>query len=728
MSNSSLFLRSFAISRQVRSYASKISSDEKLLQSILEDDDDLKSGTTLKTSDETSAGYRKKSKLSTFSIKEGIDDKKDANKVPPIGPRYWREKFKKSYKKVEKGLLSPLDEYVNRNMDVIKSYNKEKKKNIEQRIKVNIKQKLKWNNIFHNSNLHDAIIRYLSSQSISEQKNIELTPFQQRFFALMTGNASTIAKGPSGSGKSFSLLMSALKLHRSSTRGRGINSLILVKSNALVFQHQKTIANIISQMDNQKKHNIKNVAQFLYRGTPDEEMQQEDDLTDFQTPHILISTPQRLLDILSSKGMDFLKINSLAYIGVDDFTSMIDETNLLETEKKAPVVELMNYVLKLQDYRRKHNDPHPQVVLITDNSSSENIILQLKEYTKWIEWNKFAPIGKFGEEEDLPFYKYISDKSFVSTVLVCPRVFPVEKKQSSVNNKYKVTLYDMKPFEYGNIPSIWLETLYKKTFGNPLVYKKHRNSNWTNIPNDVKKGELDILCSGLGKLLKKKEVSSWLGNNRGLVVHPDELNSKQVVEILSAKTGRKVRAFDYSKDSDIFTTKIKGNSDDIKDINNDNNNDNDDNDNSQLLVINSSLLTGLTLRGLSSIFILGINSIKSEAQFATIVGRARDINGLIPNNEFSVFSEKINDNEVPKSRTFIVSAMLPDGSIDPFDRNFLERAFIVNGLVHQIDAIGVREHWSEEKEEEYKKVINGSHYDEGPGIEFNGLNFKEFHE
>lgn len=696
--------------RSSRFLSSKAPSDEKLLNDILSED--FEDETVSDVNEKSSVTYRKSSQLTKLGQGKIIEQEHSQERVKsleplPIGPKYWKNKFRKSYRKVEKGLLNPLDEYVSRNIDVIESYNKKYKKSIGERIKVDINKVLQWKDVIPSYTLRTAVLRYLASRSETSIKSIKLTSFQKRFFALMSGFASTVAKGPPGSGRSFALLTSALSIRRTQTRGKGINSLIIVKSNALVRQYEQMTLGILSEMG---KVDISRVCQFLYRGSPEEEMKQDDDLTTFQTPHILVTTPQRLLDILSSRGMDFVKINSLSFIGVDDFTSMLDENELLESSKKAPVVSLLDYVLKLQDYRRQHNDPHPQVVLISDESATENLISQLKEYTKWIDWKKFAPIGKFGEEEDVPYYKYVAEKSAISTVLVSPRVVPDAIKGKSEKRKFKATLYDMEPFEYGTTPSLWLDKLYRKSFGNSMVYKKHRNSKWTNVPQDVKKGELEILCSGLGKLLKKKDVIQWMDEKRALVVHPDEINSKQVVETLSKKTGRKAKIFDITKDAESFKSRFSD----------------EKSEDYQLIVLNSSSLTGLTLPGLDTIFVLGVDSIKNESHLSTIMGRTRMRNGLVPENEYTVFSERVNSPVGvinPRSRTFIIAAMLPDYTIDPYDRNFLERAYIVNGLVNQIDAIGVHENWTNKEKEEYYHAVEGltSTYDNGVSIEFGGL-------
>lgn len=681
-----------------RQLSSKIPSDEKLLNDILSQDAE----SDFDNVDANISGtYRRNSNLEQHQTKKR-STMKDPNYVPPIGPKYWRNQFRKSYQKVEEGLTSSLEDYVKKNMDVIESYNKKHRKTVEERIKVDYNKELKWKDAIPNYNLRVAIARYLSNDDTKSNDSLKLTPFQKRYFALMSGYASTIAKGPCGSGKSFSLLLSALSLRRSRTRGKGINTLIIVKSNALVYQYQQQVLKILRFMPGNKKFNSNSIAQFLYRGTPDEELQQEDDLTDFQCPHMLVTTPQRMLDILSSRGMDFLKLNSLSFIGVDDFSFMLDETLLLETPKKAPVVKLLDYVLKLQDYRRSHNDPHPQVVLVTDDSATENIVNQVKEYTKWIDWKKFAPIGRFGEQEDIPHYKYVSSKAAVSSVMVLPRF--VEDAKSG---KFKVSLFDMKQFEYGKTPSNWLSTLYRSSFGNSMIYKKHRNTKWSSVPLDVKKGELEIICAGLGKLLKKKGLTSWLPEEKqALVIHADELNSNMVVDVLSKKTNVKVEVLDIKNHINIFNHNI------------------DQKKDPKLFVVNSSALLGLTLKSLNTIFVLGLEAIKTEHTLSMIMGRTRPENGLIPDTEYDFFAQTNRDNkDLPRSRTFILSSMMPDGSYDPFDRNFLERSFVGNGLVKQLPIIGVEERWNEDTEYEYKKAINGAFYDEGESgaIQFGGI-------
>lgn len=675
----------FLASTRHQRYSSKIPPDESLLQDII---------TETPTTD-ISSTYRKKSSLGTFQNKRTPDPD---SVIPPIGPKYWKNQFRKSYQKVEKGLENSLEEYVKKNMDVIESFNKKHRKTVEERIKVDLNKNLQWKDVIPNYSLRKAVLRYLKGR-----KSKELTPFQKRYFALMTAYASMIAKGPCGSGKSFSLLVSALSMRRSTTRGKGINSLIIVKSNDLVHQYAQISNEILKNMSREKDFNYKKVVQFLFRGTPEEEMQQDDDLTDVQYPHILITTPQRLLDILSSKGMDFVKINALSFIGVDDFNSMLDETFLFETSKKAPVVKLLDYVLKLQDYRRNHNDPHPQVVLLTDESTTENLVSQVKEYTKWIDWKKFATIGKFGEDDDIPHYKFVASKAAVSSVLVKPNFFG-----DSENGKLQVDLFDMHRSDYGSTAKSWVNTLYRSALGNPLSYKKHRNTKWSSLPLAVKLGELEILCFGLQKLLKERSLTEWFSKSKkALVVHADEFNSKQVVDALSEKTEYKVRQFSTKYDLNVFNSSTTD---------------------ADLFVINVSSLSGLTLKNLDTIFVLGIEAIKSEHTLAMIMGRTRLENGLVPADEYGYFAQKDDDAAyLPRSRTFILSSMTPDGYYDPLDRNFLMRSFVKNGLVKQLPIVGVDERWTKDMIIDYEKALNGTDNSaDFESIQFGGIsNFTE---
>lgn len=670
------------------------------------------------------------------------------------------KQFALSYKKVKSGLRNSLDNYIEKHMDVIQSFNEKHMKSVGERIKLNLDQETSWREIIKNPIFRTATLRYLHHLMDPEEmktkisfnarensqydvllKSVKMTDFQKRFYTLMSAYASTIAKGPHGSGKSFALVSSALNMRRAKTRGVGINSLILVKSNEMVFQYKKIVESIIGQIDNSKMK-VPNVAQFLYRGSSQEELSQEDLLMDNPCPHILVSTPQRLLDLLSSRGMDFVKVNSLAFIGVDDFDSMVDPDLLLETKNRSPVVTLLDYIIKLQDYKRSHNEPHPQIALLVGESAPEALIDQIKQLTKWFDWNKFASIGKFKENTDLPTFKYIPTDVTVSTVLVDPieraknegdnelvatlrkEKWAIEKslkaKKVKKNSRkklegrlsmiesrlqlettYEVSMSDMTPFDYSQNPKDWIDQLYISD--NDLSYSKHRNQRRNALTSSMKIGEMELLINGFEKLLSSGSCEKWSAGKRVLLVHDDEISSTAVLKYLSLRyPGEDVARLKLDKDWSSFSKPRRRGE-------------------PWIYIANISSLPGLTLRGLDSVFVLGTSALKDTSSLALVATRLRPLDGLIPAKKLPIFSrlpcnEASGDNV--RGRVFVIASA---PAFTDMERNFLERSFIGNGLVRQQSAVGQYEQWCEE---DFKRYLSATRIDSFRGsgaVTFSGF-------
>lgn len=672
-----------------------------------------------------------------------------------------RNQFTKSFKKVKTGLTSSLDKYVEKHMDVIKSYNKKHMMSVGERIKLNLDQEINWRDIIRNPIFRTATLRYLNDNLNEREMNkkisfnarenykydslvdlVKMTDFQKRFYTLMTAYASTIAKGPNGSGKSFALLSSAMNMRRSNTRGIGINSLILVKSNELVSQYKRIVESIVNQIDNPNM-NIKNVAQFISRGMPKEELSQEDDLMDFPCPHILVATPQRLLDLLSSRGMDFIKINSLAFIGVDDFNSMIHSELLLETKIKSPIVTLLDYVVKLQDYKRNHNDPHPQIVLTVDESTPDILIEQIKQSTKWFDWNKFAPIGKFNDSTDIPTFKYIPYDVTVSTVLAKPveRIddpintelveklrmevaemekllkskdlkknakrklevkLPMIKSRIDLETVFDLHLSDLHTFKYSEDHNDWIDILFRSD--NEHVYNKHRNQRRNSLSSVMKTGEMELLVNGFEKLLNSANCKEWCDGKRILLVHEDEISSLAVFKYLSLRyPAEELASLNLLKDWSSFTKPRKHGE-------------------PWIYITNTTSLKGVTLPGLDTVFILGIDTLKDTSGLATVATRMRPSKGLIPQEKLSIFPRTLpyqSNATGIRGRLFIVASSPDFGNLE---RNFLERSFILNGLVRQQPSVEEYEEWSEVDQTRYISATGIDNYKtDGRMVTFNGF-------
>ncbi|VEU20259.1 DEKNAAC101218 [Brettanomyces naardenensis] len=569
------------------------------------------------------------------------------------GPQYWRRQYNKSLKKARKGMDQKLQERFEYSLPKVESYNESHKLAPLQRLRVNpASSRLTLSQLISDRSLRQAIISYMNSSTPSA--------FQRRFWSLMTGYLSTIAKGDQGSGRSTAIAVSALALKRIRNRGPGINSLIVVKSTNMVLQYERMIKDILKALPGEHQwDNYEAVAQFQYRADDETELRQQSVLANTPEPHILVTTPQRMLDILSTRGMEFLKVNSLSAIFVDDFDSMVDGEDYLQTKKKTPVVQLLDYVVKLQDYRRQHNEPHPQIIFTVSNTCTNSLLEQVREGTEWFDWSKFAPLGTYDGDTDVPSRKGVPCNVAISSVFVDPYVG--EKNQK----KFKVKLYDMVPFEYGSNMSVWLDKLYRSMEGNDYLYRKNRNTKKAAMSQEVKSGSLEVLVSGFIKLAKKKDCNN-LKDEKILMVYPDEVSDKQLKDILE-KSKKRVRVFDDEVDSDFFV-RSSGEEE------------------AQILMINASSLTGLTFKGLKNVVLLGIDTIKNVQGLVNIAGRFRDDSGLILERLFPPFSESSSSSI--QNRIYLLNSKL---DFEDLERNFLERTLIKAGLVNQFSSVGVIE-------------------------------------
>jgi len=568
----------------------------------------------------------------------------------------WRKMYGEQLQAFNVDMKKLLDQKFEKEIPKVRSYNERHEIDALQRLKINpvTKDSLHFRDFISVGLLEKAISSYLHCQ--------EPTQFQTRLLALMTGYLSTIAKGNQGSGRTLALIIAALNLKRSLRRGEGINTLILVKSTDNVIQYKNIIKGIISKMDipSNVEANFNTVAQFLYRSTDEEELDQQTILGEFPVPHILVSTPQRLLDLLSTRGMDFIKIKNLSAIFVDDFDHMIDSETYIETKKQLPIVQLLSYVIKLQDYRRTHNEPHPQLVLTVSNLCSDQLKYQIREETQWFDWDRYLDIGLFNGATDLPSRKSIATNVGVSCILVNPYV--PDKSKSS--NKFKVELFDMIPFHYGSHPEMWRNKLFRCSKGNDALYKKMRNIKKSRMKKEVKVMSTKILISGFNKLIKKIEA---LRNGQILLVFPDDISDKVVLGLLN-KSKVRAKVYESSEDSMFFFKEASK-------------------DQPNILLIHSGSLPSLTFKGLRSIVVLGLDTIKHCNDFVTLAGRLRSSSSsLVPDELYPPFGESSKTSV--ECRLYILHEK-PD--FEFMERNFLERSLIKSGLVQQLSVVGVNE-------------------------------------
>lgn len=110
-------------------------------------------------------------------------------------------------------------------------------------------------------------------------------------------------------------------------------------------------------------------------------------------------------------------------------------------------------------------------------------------------------------------------------------------------------------------------------------------------------------------------------------------------------------------------------------------------DQPNILLIHSGSLPSLTFKGLRSIVVLGLDTIKHCNDFVTLAGRLRSSSSsLVPDELYPPFGESSKTSV--ECRLYILHEK-PD--FEFMERNFLERSLIKSGLVQQLSVVGVNE-------------------------------------
>lgn len=164
------------------------------------------------------------------------------------------------------------------------------------------------------------------------------TAIQSKIFSILTSKSSLFIRSWTGTGKSFALALYALNCPRSVSKKRPFNStltsVILVPNNDLAYQYKHWIGNILKNYENPVK-NTEDIIQILTRNNYDENLQIER-LKQFPSPHILVSTPTRLLDVLNELGesyKDYIDFKNLQSIVIDEADHVLDPLKCFSMKK-----------------------------------------------------------------------------------------------------------------------------------------------------------------------------------------------------------------------------------------------------------------------------------------------------------------------------------------------------------------------------------------------------------
>lgn len=164
---------------------------------------------------------------------------------------------------------------------------------------------------------------------------------QKRMIALLNSEISVIAKSPPQTGKSIAICLHLLSQPRQSHDT--ITSLLLVPTPDLAKYYASLLDRLTGSAPN--KHRI---FQLIYRGANEQEnVVQRDNLSTYYAPKILIATPNRVFDFLSSEDRHLLPLNNLSTLVVDEMEDSDHEDGILQS--------LVNYICNWRNSWVKHN-------------------------------------------------------------------------------------------------------------------------------------------------------------------------------------------------------------------------------------------------------------------------------------------------------------------------------------------------------------------------------------
>lgn len=244
----------------------------------------------------------------------------------------------------------------------------------------------------------------------------DLTPIQAKLFVALSKRTHLSLADIPGTGKSFALACWLLNVDRSIRTGKGdveptTTALVLVPNPDLAMQYESWITNILSNSSSEViKKNLPSFVQALYRtGTVEGDDQQKCRLKEYPNPHILVATPQRVLDIMEEKLVDphhLLDLEHLKLVVVDEADSLFDLGILFHKENKVkstlekkqhmlPAEQLLDFIFENRNAKligprqAKGELNYMQIVLASSSDSAK----QMRRFIEQVKRSWLSPYG-----------------------------------------------------------------------------------------------------------------------------------------------------------------------------------------------------------------------------------------------------------------------------------------------------------------------------------------------
>lgn len=227
------------------------------------------------------------------------------------------------------------------------------------------------------------------------------SPDQSKILAVLKSHISCFARTSPGSGSSLSGLVYAMDMRRRDIKS--VDSIILVPTTQLVKQYQRYSERLLNEYKWDKRGKV----QFLYRSSKEEEQTQIQNLEAI-TPQTIVTTPQRLLDVISEHVDDpnYMKINCVRFIALDELDSLLLKTS----GHTKPAEILIDYVNRLRG--TVVNNP-PLQFLFIDSIDHSLRLDRLIEDKEWCVSRNFVSVGSPPSKSDI-----IPRPSIPSNVLI----------------------------------------------------------------------------------------------------------------------------------------------------------------------------------------------------------------------------------------------------------------------------------------------------------------------
>jgi len=206
---------------------------------------------------------------------------------------------------------------------------------------------------------------------------------QKLLLSLKKEEEHVFFRAETGSGKSFILAMHALNRPRSldASAHPRTSILILVPNPDLAIQYYYWITQVLGTSVGDSDRAAK-IVQAFFRTEETEEKAQEERLEKHPVPHIVISTPTRMLDMIASNpnAFDFSCLTNIILDEADDIVVPREQTSSKKIQHRAPGEILLDYL-----FEKHRTQPSTEFLrLIATSATLSTTFASFIEQKEWV--------------------------------------------------------------------------------------------------------------------------------------------------------------------------------------------------------------------------------------------------------------------------------------------------------------------------------------------------------